>query len=69
MLVLDEDGNVQMKLEGGERIFSRISTRKIIKQALKAYRDETDSSFIKLGKMVFKELDAQDGRDPEYVQK
>lgn len=69
MLVLDKDGNVQMKLEGGERIFSRISTRKIIKQALKAYRDETDSSFIKLGKMVFKELDAQDGRDPEYVQK
>ena len=67
MLVLDENGNVQMKLEGGERIFSRISTRKIIKAALKAYRDEKDSDFIKLGKIVFTELDAQDGRDPEYV--
>lgn len=67
MLVLDENGNVQMRLEGGERIFSRISTRKIIKQALKAYRDETDKDFIKLGKMVFKELDAQDNREPQYV--
>lgn len=69
MLVLDENGDVQMKLEGGERIFSRIFTRKVIKQALKAYTNEEDSDYIKLGKMVFKELDAQDNRDPQYVQK
>lgn len=68
MLVLDENGDVQMKLKGGERIFSRICTKKIIKQAIKAYRDETDQDFKKLGKIVFNELDAQDGRDPQYVQ-
>jgi hypothetical protein len=31
MLVLDSDGNVQMKLFSGERIFSRIFTRKLVK--------------------------------------
>ena len=37
MLVLDENGNVQMKLFGGERIVSRIKTRQIVKQAIRAY--------------------------------
>lgn len=68
MLVLDENGDVQMKLFGGERIISRIKTRQIVKQAIKAYQSDTDDEYIKLGKMVFKELDAQDSRDPEYVE-
>ena len=67
MLVLDEDGDVQYRLEGGERIFSRISTRKIINQAYKAYGSDNDSDYIKLAKIVFKELNAQDSRDPQYV--
>lgn len=67
MLVLDENGDVQMKLLGGERIFSRISTRKFIKAAIKAFKNEADEDYIKVAKMVFKELDAQDNRDPEYV--
>ena len=37
MLVLNSDGDVQMRLQGGERIFSRIFTRKLIKAALQAY--------------------------------
>lgn len=69
MLVLDENGNVQMKLEGGERIFSRISTRKFIKAAIKAYRSDNDADYRKVGKLVFSELNAQDNRDPEYVEK
>lgn len=69
MLVLDENGDVQMRLEGGERIFSRISTRKFIKAAIKAYRSDLDSDYRKVGKLVFKELNAQDDRDPEYVNK
>lgn len=69
MLVLDENGDVQMKLEGGERIVSRIETRKLIKQALKAYRLDSDEEYIKLGKLVFKILKKQDSREPEYVDK
>ena len=68
MLVLDENGDVQMKLWGGERIFSRIKTRQIVKQAIKAYRSDDEQEYIKLGKLVFKELDAQDNRPAEYVE-
>lgn len=68
MLVLDENGDVQMKLFGGERIVSRIKTRQIVKQAIRAYKSDDDDEYIKLGKMVFKELDAQDSRPAEYVE-
>ena len=68
MLVLDSNGDVQYKLEGGERIFSRIITRKMIKQALTAYKLDTDEEYKKLGKLVFKELQAQDSREAEYVE-
>lgn len=68
MLVLDENGDVQMRLFGGERIFSRIKTRQIVKQAIKAYRSDDEKEYVKLGKLVFKELDAQDSREPEYIQ-
>lgn len=68
MLVLNENGDVQMKLEGGERIFSRISTKKIIKQAYKAYKSDKDKDYIKLGKIVIEELNNQDNREPDYVQ-
>ena len=68
MLVLDENGDVQMKLHGSERIFSRIFTRKLVKAVIKAYRSDEDKDYIKVGKMVFKELDAQDSRPAEYVE-
>lgn len=68
MLVLDSNGDVQYKLEGGERIFSRIMTRKMIKQAITAYKIDTDEEYKKLGKLVFKELQAQDSREAEYVE-
>lgn len=69
MLVLDSDGNVQMRLQGGERIVSMIKTRQFVKAALKAYRTDEDSDYRRVGKLIFKELDAQDSRDPEYVEK
>ena len=68
MLVLDANGDVQMKLLGGERIFSRICTRKMIKAAIKAYREDTDIAYRKVGRLVLKELDQQDRRTPEYTQ-
>lgn len=68
MLVLDPQGNVQMELEGGERIFSRDNTRTLIKFAKKAYATNRDSDFKALGKRVFKFLEIQDSNEPEYVE-
>ena len=61
-----------MELEGGERIFSRISTKVMIRKAKKALSFKDDKEKYEklcksLGKYVFKELKAQDLRDPEYV--
>ena len=67
MKVIAPDGSVQMELEGGERIFSRKSTKVIIRKAKKAYKSKADKDYKALGKYVFKELNAQDNRDPEYV--
>ena len=73
MKVLAPDGSTQMYLQGGERIFSRVSSKKLIKWAKKAYsvKDDTkkfESYCKRLGKIMFKELKAQDEREPEYVQ-
>lgn len=73
MKVLAPDGSTQMNLQGGERIFSRISTKKMIKQAKKAYSFREDPTLFerackKLGKICLKELYAQNHRDQEYVQ-
>ena len=73
MKVLAPDGSTQMNLQGGERIFSRISTKKMIKQAKKANSVRDDEILFeracrKLGKICLKELYAQNHRDQEYVQ-
>ena len=73
MKVLAPDGSTQMNLQGGERIFSRKSTKKMIKQAKKAdsvRKDEVlfERACRKLGKICLKELYAQNHRDQEYVQ-
>ena len=73
MKVLAPDGSTQMNLQGGERIFSRISTKKMIKQAKKANTLREDPVLYerackKLGKICLKELYAQNHRDQEYVQ-
>lgn len=73
MKILAPDGSTQMMLQGSERIFSRISTRKLIKQAKKAnfVRDDEvlfERACRKLGKICLKELYAQNHREQEYVQ-
>ena len=73
MKVLAPDGSTQMNLQGGERIFSRNSTKKMIKQAKKANLVKSDEVLFeracrKLGKICLKELYAQNHRDQEYVQ-
>jgi hypothetical protein len=57
MLILDSEGNVQAKIQGGERIFSRISTKRMIKAALKAYKTDADVDYRRVGRIVLKELD------------
>lgn len=69
MAVLDENGNPQMELVGGERIFSRPNTKILIKFAKKAQATGKDNDYKALGKRVFKFLKAQDDSEPEYVSK
>lgn len=67
MLVLDENGNIQMELEGGERIFSRKDTRVLIRLANKAYKTKDVSDYKKLGKKLFQFLDVQESNSPQFV--
>lgn len=73
MLVLSPNGDTQMELDGGERIFSRKSTKVMIKKAKKVMASKGNkqkyiSACKSLGKYLFKELSAQENRDPEYVE-
>lgn len=69
MQVIAPDGSVQMELQGGERIFSRRSTKILIKKAKKAEASKFDKDYKALGRYIFQELDRQDNRKPEYVEK
>lgn len=68
MVVLNENGESQMELEGGERIFSRLNTKILIKFAKKAKATKKDSDYKALGKRVFKFLEQQNERPAEYVE-
>ena len=74
MKVLAPDGTTQAELEGGERIFSRISTRQLIQWAKKAEANKDNEELFtkyckRLGKRMFREIKAQNTRKPEYVKK
>ena len=71
MKVLAPDGTTQMFLQGGERIFSRINTRTLIRKDKRAYENKNkdyDKYCKALGKYMFKCIKIQDNREPEYVQ-
>lgn len=74
MKVLAPDGTTQAELEGGERIFSRISTKQLIQWAKKAETNKDNEELFtkyckRLGKRMFREIKAQNTRKPEYVEK
>ena len=74
MKVLAPDGTTQAKLEGGERIFSRISTKQLIQWAKKAEANKDNEELFtkyckRLGKRMFREIKAQNTRKPEYIEK
>lgn len=68
MFVLNKDGTIQFSILGGERIMSRISSRKLIRLYKKALNSGEDKDLIKMGKFIWKEWDAQDNREPEFVE-
>ena len=68
MYIIGSDGTPQAELLGGERIFSRKSTKVILRKAKKAYESNSDADYKSLGKYVFNELSAQEERKPQYVE-
>lgn len=68
MLVLNSGGEVQMELDGGERIFSRKHTKTLIQFAKKAGTTDNDKDYRELGKRVFKFLQVQSETEPEFVE-
>ena len=67
MVLLDENGNIQMPVEGGERIFSRPHTKILVRLAKKAYKSKSEKDYKALGKKLFKILEIQNNQAPEYV--
>ena len=61
MTLYDESGNAQMKMYGGERIFSRVSTKEILKL-------HKSNKIQELGEYVIKEINLQNKREPEFVE-
>lgn len=72
MSVLDTDGSSQYEMKSGQRIISRKETVVLIRKAKRAYKNKNnpryDSYCKSLGKYMFKVLDGQDAREPEYVE-
>lgn len=68
MMVLGPDGIPQMELQGGERIVSRRQTRILVRKARKAHESKEDKDYKTLGRYMFKVLEQQDNRKPEYVE-
>lgn len=68
LIIYGSDGNIQAALQGSERIFSRKSTRVIIRKAKRAYKTKSDTDYKALGRYIFNEMKAQDNREPEYTE-
>ena len=69
MRVLDPNGDTQMELYGGERIFSRENTKTLIRMAKRAKVSKDDTDYKKLGNKIFAFIEKQDNNKPEYVEK
>ena len=69
MQVLNSKGKSQMSLKGGERIFSRIHTKKLVELAKIAYESKDEDDYKNLGLNAFKFLTKQDNNEDQYVEK
>lgn len=68
MYVYGSDGGVQAQLIGGERIFSIVNTKTLVRMAKRAYTTKRESDYKRLGKKLFEYLHTQDTNQPEYVE-
>ena len=69
VFLLNDDGSIQFSLQGGERIFSRISSRVSVRKAKKAKKSKSETDYKDLGRYIFGEMTRQDNRDAQYVEK
>ena len=67
MMVLNSEGQIQMELEGGERIMSRPHTKTLIRFSKKAATTNKDNDYKAVGKRMFKFLQVQSDTPAEYV--
>lgn len=67
MYVYGSDGNVQAQLMGGERIFSIVNTKTLVRMAKRAYTTKKESDYKRLGKKIFEYLHTQDTNEAEYI--
>ena len=68
MYVIGPKGEIQMEVDGKERIFSIEHTKTIIRLSKKAYKSKLDSDYIKLGKKIFKYIEKQDNQADDFVE-
>lgn len=67
LYMLNENGEVQAVLAGGERIFSRTNSKTILNIAARYIKTENENELKRLGKKIFEYMKIQDEREPEYV--
>ena len=67
MSVLDSEGESQMDLKGGERIFSRKHTKVLARLAKRAFKTKDDKDYKALGRKVFNYLRVQNEKEEDYV--
>jgi uncharacterized membrane protein (UPF0127 family) len=67
MLVLDDEGNIQGEIRGGERILSRPHTKQLIHLTNIAHKSKKNEDYIKVGKFIEKVIIKQNTQEEEYV--
>ena len=68
MIVLDSKGKEQMRIVGGERIFSRKNTKTLISMAKRAKRTKSDTDYKRIGTKIFQFIKIQDEKEDDYVE-
>ncbi len=63
MLILDNDGNVQGKLKGRDRIHSRKDTQALYALCVQAERTRSDVDYKKVGRAMVRIIEKQDSKD------
>lgn len=66
MHVLDEDGSVQMSLDGDERVISRTHTQQLYDLCVKADQSDTETDYKKVGRAMVRIINKQDTQKDQY---